>query len=97
MIPDVLGCAGVGALSRFSSEPGWDGELAFRRRTKSLSAGLVRGHELGEVWWLAGSQNLVRDERDLVLDSLLDGKPVQLLEYGCYVVAEVRTRHGSSE
>ena len=46
---------------------------------------------------VGGSQNLVRDERDLVLDSLLDGKPVQLLEYGCYVVAEVRTRHGSSE
>ena len=49
----------------------------------------------GDGGWL-GSQNLVGDQRDLVLDALLDRQPVQVLEYRCHVVAEVRTCHGSS-
>ena len=40
---------------------------------------------------------LVRDQRDLVLDALLDLLPVQVLEHRCHVVAPVELRDYASE
>ena len=67
--------------------------VADRRRRRgppeALDAWLVFGHEVGEVARLTRLQHLVYDQRDLVLDALLDGQPVQVLEYWCHVVAPV--------
>src|SRR5271165_6241562 len=70
---------------------------ALRRRPEAPDAWLVFRHEVGEVARLTRLQHLVRDQRDLVLDALLDGQPVQVLEHWCYVVAPVGLRDYASE
>ena len=65
---------------------------------RPLTPGLYSDmHEVGEVARLTRLQHLVCDQRDLVLDALLDGQPVQVLEHRCHVVAPVGLRDDASE
>ena len=66
-------------------------------RPEAPDAWLVFRHEVGEVARLTRLQHLVRDQRDLVLDTLLDGQPVQVLEHRCHAVAPVGLRDYASE